>query len=53
LPEGAPNDAPGCETVHGLANLKQQALLRRLDTEAVTAYEGSRPKSAFQFEFVG
>jgi HAD superfamily hydrolase (TIGR01509 family) len=42
LPEGAPNDAPGCETVHGLANLKQQALLRRLDTEAVTAYEGSR-----------
>jgi beta-phosphoglucomutase-like phosphatase (HAD superfamily) len=42
LPEGDPNDAPGSETVHGLANRKQQALLRRLDSEGVTAYEGSR-----------
>ena len=42
LPEGAPNGAPESETVHGLADRKQQALLRRLDAEGVTAYDGSR-----------
>jgi HAD superfamily hydrolase (TIGR01509 family) len=42
LPEGDPNDTQGSETVHGLANRKQQALLRRLDAEGVTAYAGSR-----------
>jgi len=42
LPEGGPGDAPGTETVHGLANRKKQALLRRLDEHGVAAFEGSR-----------
>jgi beta-phosphoglucomutase-like phosphatase (HAD superfamily) len=42
LPEGDPSDPPGKETVHGLANRKQQVLLRRLDAEGIHAYEGSR-----------
>jgi beta-phosphoglucomutase-like phosphatase (HAD superfamily) len=42
LPEGNPEDPPGTETVHGLANRKNQALLRRLAEHGVTAYEGSR-----------
>jgi HAD superfamily hydrolase (TIGR01509 family) len=42
LPAGDPSDAPGTETVHGLANRKNQALLRLLDEHPLTAYEGSR-----------
>jgi beta-phosphoglucomutase-like phosphatase (HAD superfamily) len=42
LPEGGPDDPPGAETVHGLANRKREALVRRLDHEGVTAFEGSR-----------
>jgi len=42
LPEGEPSDAAGAETVHGLANRKNQVLRRRLDEGGVTAYEGSR-----------
>lgn len=42
LPEGAPDDPPSAETVHGLANRKNQALLRRLAAQGVNAYEGSR-----------
>jgi HAD superfamily hydrolase (TIGR01509 family) len=42
LPEGDPDDAPGTETVHGLANRKNTALSRRLDEQGVTAFEGSR-----------
>jgi beta-phosphoglucomutase family hydrolase len=42
LPEGEPGDSPGLETVHGLANRKNQALLRRLDEHGVHAFEGSR-----------
>ena len=42
LPEGSPDDPPGAETVHGLANRKNQALQRRLDREGVAAFEGSR-----------
>jgi len=42
LPEGDPGDTPGAETVHGLANRKNRALLQRLDEHGVTAYEGSR-----------
>ena len=42
LPEGEPADAPGAETVHGLANRKNAALLRRLDSEGVTAAAGAR-----------
>jgi beta-phosphoglucomutase-like phosphatase (HAD superfamily) len=42
LPEGNPVDAPGSETVHGLANRKNAALLRRLDIQGVTASAGAR-----------
>jgi beta-phosphoglucomutase family hydrolase len=42
LPEGDPEDPPGFESVHGLANRKNQALLRRLDEHGVNAFEGSR-----------
>ena len=42
LPEGDPRDPPGAETVHGLANRKNDALLRRLDEHALTAFEGAR-----------
>jgi HAD superfamily hydrolase (TIGR01509 family) len=42
LPEGAPDDPPGAETVHGLANRKNQTLRRRLAHEGVAAFEGSR-----------
>jgi beta-phosphoglucomutase-like phosphatase (HAD superfamily) len=42
LPEGTSDDLPGCETVHGLANLKQQSLLRRLDAGGLKALAGSR-----------
>ena len=39
LPEGGPGDPPGLETVHGLANRKNQALLRRLDEHGVDAFK--------------
>lgn len=42
LPEGEPSDPAGAETVHGLANRKQQAMLRRLERHGVAAFEGSR-----------
>jgi beta-phosphoglucomutase-like phosphatase (HAD superfamily) len=42
LAEGAPNDAPGTETVHGLANRKREALLRRLRADRLNALAGSR-----------
>jgi beta-phosphoglucomutase-like phosphatase (HAD superfamily) len=42
LPEGAPDDAPGAETVHGLANRKREALLRRLRADRLNAVAGSR-----------
>jgi beta-phosphoglucomutase-like phosphatase (HAD superfamily) len=42
LPEGDPSDPPGLETVHGLANRKQQALLQHLDEHGVTAFAGAR-----------
>jgi beta-phosphoglucomutase-like phosphatase (HAD superfamily) len=42
LPDGAPDDPADTETVHGLANRKRLALLRRLDESGVTAYEGAR-----------
>jgi HAD superfamily hydrolase (TIGR01509 family) len=42
LPEGSPDDLPGAETVHGLANRKNQALLRRLAAEGVRAHAGAR-----------
>jgi len=42
LPEGSPDDPPGTETVHGLANRKQESLVRRLDESGVRVFEGSR-----------
>ena len=41
LPEGTPDDPPGTETVRGLANLKNELVLRRLRRGAVKAYPGS------------
>lgn len=41
FPEGEPSDPPGMETVHGLANRKQEALLRLIDERGVTAFAGS------------
>ena len=41
LPEGTPDDRPGAETVHGLANRKNQMLRRRLLRHGVAAFEGS------------
>jgi len=42
LPAGDPDDPPGAETVHGLANRKREALLRRIDEQGVKAFEGSK-----------
>jgi HAD superfamily hydrolase (TIGR01509 family) len=42
LQEGRVDDPPGVETVHGLANRKNEALLRRLEHEGVSAYADTR-----------
>ncbi len=42
LEEGAAQDPPGAETVHGLANAKRDALVRRLSAHTLSAFEGSR-----------
>lgn len=42
LPYGDPGDGAGVETIWGLANRKNAALLRRLDEDGVEVYEGSR-----------
>ncbi|WP_432485089.1 beta-phosphoglucomutase family hydrolase [Kineococcus esterisolvens] len=42
LPEGAPDDPPGSETVSGLGNAKNADLLRRIEQDGVDVYEGSR-----------
>jgi beta-phosphoglucomutase-like phosphatase (HAD superfamily) len=42
LPEGAPDDPPGAETVHGLANRKNEWLGRLLDEHGVDAFDGVR-----------
>jgi len=42
LAEGAPDDPPGALTVHGIANRKNVALRRRLDTEGIDAHAGAR-----------
>lgn len=41
LPEGSPDDPPGRETVHSIANRKNDVLLRKLREVGVQAYEGS------------
>ncbi len=42
LPEGSAEDEPGAESVFGLANRKQQALVRYLDEHGVAAFAGAR-----------
>lgn len=42
LPPGSPDDPPGPETVHGLGNRKNVALLRRIRDHGVEVFEGSR-----------
>ena len=42
LPGGAPDDSPETETVHGLGNRKNVALLERIRTDGVEVYESSR-----------
>ncbi|MGP3950621.1 HAD family hydrolase [Streptomyces sp. 7N604] len=41
LPEGAPDDPPDAETVHGLGTRKNDLVLRKIEEEGVQAYEGS------------
>jgi len=41
LPEGAEDDPPEAETVHGLGNRKNQIVLEKIHTDGVEAYEGS------------
>jgi HAD superfamily hydrolase (TIGR01509 family) len=42
LPEGNPDDGPGVESVNGLGNRKNEALLRRIREEGVEVFAGSR-----------
>jgi beta-phosphoglucomutase family hydrolase len=42
LPEGENDDPPGAETIHGLGNRKNEALLATIERDGVTVYEGSR-----------
>ncbi len=42
LPEGADDDPPGVETMHGLANRKNLLLQQHLDRQGVAAFSGSR-----------
>lgn len=41
LPDGAPDDPPTADTVHGLGNRKNVILLRRLREDGVMVYPGS------------
>ena len=41
LPEGSSDDPPGAETVDGLANAKNELVLRLIREQGVEAYEGS------------
>lgn len=41
LPDGGPGDPPGTHTVHGLANQKNEILLRRIRAGGVEVYPGS------------
>ncbi len=42
LPDGAPDDEPGTETINGLANRKSQALLEVLARRGARPFEGAR-----------
>ncbi|MFF1301433.1 beta-phosphoglucomutase family hydrolase [Streptomyces sp. NPDC058307] len=39
LPDGAPDDPPGAETVHGLGNRKNALVLEKIRTDGVEAYD--------------
>jgi beta-phosphoglucomutase family hydrolase len=41
LPEGAPDDPPDAETVHGLGNRKNEIVLKLIHDDGVQPYEGS------------
>ncbi|MGI8624144.1 MAG: HAD family hydrolase [Solirubrobacteraceae bacterium] len=41
LPQGAPSDAPGAETIDGLGNRKNEMVLRMIHDQGVQAYAGS------------
>ncbi|WP_436737235.1 HAD family hydrolase [Streptomyces sp. BBFR102] len=41
LPEGTPDDPPNAQTVNGLGNRKNQALLEKIRTDGVEPYEGT------------
>jgi beta-phosphoglucomutase family hydrolase len=41
LPQGAPSDPPGAETVDGLGNRKNEIVLKMIHDRGVDAYEGS------------
>jgi beta-phosphoglucomutase-like phosphatase (HAD superfamily) len=42
LPEGSPDDPPGTETVHGVANRKNEQLGLLLERRGVSAFDGVR-----------
>jgi len=42
LPDGTPDDPPDAVTVNGLGNRKNEAVQRRIRTEGVHVFEGSR-----------
>ncbi|MBJ7608196.1 MAG: beta-phosphoglucomutase family hydrolase [Candidatus Dormibacteraeota bacterium] len=41
LAAGQPDDRPGTETIAGLGNLKNEIVLRRIEQDGVTVYDGS------------
>jgi HAD superfamily hydrolase (TIGR01509 family) len=41
LPEGADDDPPSAETIHGLGNRKNELVLAKIRTDGVEAYAGS------------
>lgn len=41
LPEGGHDDAPGTETVHGIGNLKNEAVQRLIREDGVEVYDGT------------
>ena len=42
LPDGTPDDPAGAETIYGLGNRKNEALLATIERDGVEVYEGSR-----------
>jgi beta-phosphoglucomutase family hydrolase len=42
LPEGEPDDPTDAETVNGLGNRKNEALVRHIESDGVKVFEGSR-----------